>query len=216
MRIGNGFLWSFLALTAFAAPANATLISVTGPQSALGGTPSIIAAPANVKDAGAWNLAPQGFDEVQNYLLTKDIAVDHGKIAAGTMVSSHMIFFNNSSALGLTPNQDLRVQWTFEGDILGVMSDVYGRKEIATSSFLGAPGTIYPTVPFYARGLESEDSYFFQGNILTLNTHISQPGDWIRVVTTSGGAAVPEPMSLALVGSGMAAAMRTRRRLRAQ
>lgn len=207
-------LWGLVAFTASAAPANATLISVTGPNSLLGGTPSIIGAPGNVKDAGAYNFAPQGFDEVQSFVLTKDLAVDHGIIAAGTEVSSHMIFFNNSSGLGYTLNRDIGTKWTFDGDILGVMSDVYGRKEIASSSFLGAAGTIYPTVAFYARGLEpGEDSYSINGNVLTLNTHISQPGDWIRVVTASGGSApVPEPMSLALVGSGMLAAVRARKR----
>ena len=187
-----------------AKPANATLVSVTGPNSSRGVAAAIIAAPADVHDGAASNKAQQGFDEVQDFILLTALAVDGGSIAAGTSVSSHMIFLNNSVADGTTLNEHFNVQWTFNGNILGVMSDYTGTEEIGSSNFLGAPGTSYPTVSFNARGMEVDDSYSFVGNVLTVNMRIRQPGDWIRVITAGKcDYSVPEPASVMLLGAGL-------------
>lgn len=195
----------------FAGSASATLISVTGPLSLRGGAPSIIVAPPDVNDGAASNIAQQGFDEVQNFVLVSSLAVDGGSIASGTTVSSHMIFLNNSSADGRTLNEHIGVKWTFDGVILGVMSEYTGSFEIPSSPFLGAPGTLYPLAVFNARGIESDDSYSFIGNVLTFNSRIRQPGDWIRVITATNSTDVPEPTTLLLL-TGASALFAARRR----
>jgi len=160
---------------------------------------SIIGAPRAVTNSNVTNLAQQGFNEAQNVLLAGAINVDGGTIAAGTLVSSHMIFLNKPNARSGRIIH-FGVDWLFDGTILGVMSDGRGRREVASTDFLGAPGTIYPVSPFSARGLESNDSYFVSGNMLTVNMRVRQPGDWIRVVTAAN---VPEPGALGILLLGL-------------
>ena len=165
------------------------------------GGPDIIAAPPSVIDdpPGAVNTHQQAFNERQNVLLPANLAVDGGVIAAGTVVSSHMIFLNT---LGTVAANDVQT-WTFSGLILGVMSDGPGALEAASTPLLGALGTVYPA-PFANRGLESNDAYIVAGNQLTLRDSVTEPGDWIRVVTA--GSAVPDS-SPGLWGFAAAAAM---------
>jgi hypothetical protein len=195
---------AFAVLTADSA--NAGLVSVNGVVSLRGDTAAIIANPADVTDgaSGANALGQRGFNEVQNFLLPVNITLDGGVvIMAGTVISSHMIFLNNSEAEATVLNRHLGVEWTFDGNILGVMSDYNGVLETATSALLGAPGTIYPAVGFQARGIEVDDSYSFLLNVLTFNSNIRQPGDWIRVITlASPGTPVPEPATALLLGGG--------------
>lgn len=98
-------------------------------------------------------------------------------------------------------------EFTFDGAILGVMSDFDGSLEVMSSSFLGAPGTTYPDDPFNARGLEGnpfdnmdDDHYSFAANTISLGMRVTEPGDWIRVVTAS---TVPIPAALPLLGTGL-------------
>jgi hypothetical protein len=174
--------------------------------------PDIIAAPPSVinNPPGAVNDHQQGFNEQQSVLLAIALAVDGGLIPAGTLVSSHMIFMNTLGGVFAADSET----WTFDGLILGVMSDNGGTLEAASSALLGALGTIYPG-GFTNRGLEVNDSYIVAGNMLTLTDSVSSPGDWIRIITLA--TPVPEPSTLLLLAMGLAAfagtsRLRSRRR----
>lgn len=182
---------------AFASPASSAIVSVIGPISSLGAPAAIIAAPLDVFDATVFNTGMQGFDEQQNVLLLSDLAIDGGLIAAGTRVNSQMIFLNRESITGPALIHS-GVAWTFQNMILGVMSDVDGNLEALSNAFLGASGTNYPG-SFANRGLEGNDDYFVNGNVLNVDFQVTQPGDWLRVVT-----AVPVPAALPLFGTGLA------------
>ncbi len=191
----------------FAVSANAALISVSGDASTLGSNASIIAAPGDVRDDAAYNTAQQGFDEIQNYTLTSDLMVDGGMIASGTTIDSQMIFLNTGPRNLGTLAEQFNVQWVFSGDILGVMSDRGGLLEFDSNNFLGAAGTIYPNLAFGYRGLETKvgscnmnlnDCYNFSGDTLNLSMRVTEPGDWIRVIT-----AIPEPATVLMLGLGL-------------
>lgn len=195
-----------------ASSALAAIVSVSGPLSSAGTGPAIIGAPTDVLDDLVTNTGMQGFDEARNVLLTSALGVDGGTIAAGTVVDSHLIFLNTD---GSSRVSHFEVVWTFASKILGVMSDSGGTLEAASTSFLGAPGTNYtvtgpatgPAAPFRARGLEGNngtgigaDGYTFTNNVLTVGMEVTEPGDWIRVVT----APVPVPAALPLLAGALA------------
>jgi len=161
----------------------------------------IIAAPGSIEDDTTINNHQQAFNEAQNVLLATDLSVDSGVISAGSLVNSHMIFLNTG---GYTFASDPDVVWEFDGEILGVMSDFTGSLEVASSDFLGALGTTYPGSTFNARGMEGQDSYSFLGSTVTVSMFVTEPGDWIRVVTGAGAASpVPEPATMLLFGTGL-------------
>jgi hypothetical protein len=169
------------------------LIAMTGQaKAALVTGPDIIAAPSsvvnNAAEGGAENDHQQGFNEKQGVLLAAPLEVDDSVfIPAGTFVSSHMIFLNTHPRINVSETST----WTFDGPILGVMSqDLYGDLEFASTPILGAVGTTYPDplVPFPLRGLEvggGRDSYGVAGNEITVTMNVGEPGDWIRVVTAA-------------------------------
>lgn len=170
-------------------------------QAHLTAGPDVIAPPASVVNSntagGATNDHQQGFDERSRVTLSDDLAVDGGSIPAGTTVDSHMVFLNVPDG---TPGAttDFNRTWTFDGPVLGVMSDSGGALEVASSPMLGAPATTYPMSPFANRGLDlpagslargaggtSDEGYTIDGDRITVGMTVSQPGDWIRVVTQS-------------------------------
>ncbi len=172
------FAAAIALLVALASTAAAVVVS--------GGT--IIPAPASVVNSsasgGASNFQQEVFNERQGVVLPAPLAVDSGVIPAGTVVDSHMIFLNLPDGAP-APVFDVGRVWTFANPIIGVMSDRNGTLEVASSPVLGAPGTVYPAAPFGARGLEGADSYSVSGSTITVTMGVSQPGDWIRVVTAS-------------------------------
>jgi hypothetical protein len=80
---------------------------------------------------------------------------------------------------------DVGRTWTFDNAVICVMSNFNGSLEVASSPLLGAPGTIDPAAPFHARGMEGNDGYVVAGSSITVTMRVSQPGDWIRVITQS-------------------------------
>ena len=177
--------------------AGADLIGVSG------GNGEIIFAPGNMSEdaPGAENNHQQGFNELQNFVLRDDLVTDTGIIDQGTLVSSHMIFLNTAGNAYASDSN----MWEFSGDILGLLgvTDSSGANIAASSAFLGAPGTIYPDSAFRLYGLERGDQFSYSGKFLKLATQVSEPGDWIRVVTAGSIVGTPEPASLLLLGSGM-------------
>ena len=159
---------------------NASIIDVSGPLSNFDIPPAIITAPDNALDSDASNLGMEGFNEAQGVVTAVAYSIDDGGlIPAGTVVDSHMIFLNKpDEVVGTLSHAD--VVWTFDGPVIGIMSN---NNEIASTSELGAPSTNYPTTLFSARGIESGDSVNVLDNTLTVTMTVSQPGDWIRVVT---------------------------------
>ena len=204
-------LWA-IALLMFGSSAQAAIVSVAGPNSNLGTAASIIAAPAHVLDDIVFNTGMEGFNEAQGVVTSVAHGIDGGgTIAAGTRVDSHMIFLNSQGTGYLS---HFGTRWVFSGTILGVMSDSGGTLEAASTFELGAPGTNYtatfggsgPAAPFTARGLEGNgdfnvmDGYLISGNILSLGMEVTEPGDWIRVVTAS---VVPLPAAVWMFGAGL-------------
>jgi hypothetical protein len=111
-----------------------------------------------------------------------------------------MIFLNQSGTASLSHTG---VTWTFDFPIIGVMSDTPGQEEANSTPDFGAVATNYAVVPvspattscntstatgeqkapFASRGIEDADSYTVAGNQITVNFTVTQPGDWIRVLT---------------------------------
>ncbi|MEM8883772.1 MAG: PEP-CTERM sorting domain-containing protein [Planctomycetota bacterium] len=213
----NNLFLSLAMIGALACSAHADIIDVSGPLSSAGVSAAIVSAPADMRDDAAYNWAQQGFNEVQNFVLTQNIAVDDGMILAGTRINSHMIFLNsgaNGESIRVTHND---VTWSFDGEVLGVMGDRNGELEALTNDLLGAEGTIYQDGKLKYRGLEGRDDYEVLGNQLTIDMTVTEPGDWVRVITLAGDpmdgmTPNPEPGTIALFGAALAAGWAVRRR----
>lgn len=138
-----------------------------------------------------------GFDEDQNILLAAPLTVDVGtsSIPAGTTVASHYIFFDPG------PTEHVIGTVDFDSEVLGIITST---PALAASDFLANTGVNYlnPT----NRGLEPGDSVTISGpQQILFDTVASSPGDYVRVLTafSPGAAAVPEPRSVAMLGSGL-------------
>lgn len=193
-----------LILIAVCTPSvGASIVGVTGGLSSLGAPAVILTTPpSHLLDDVGTNHAMQGFDEAQGVKTTLAYSVDGGGvIPIGSVVNSHMIFLNSDGRVRVT-HQD--VTWTFDGEILGVMSDSAGFLEAFSSGELGNSETNYTqtsdgsgeAAPYRLRGLESSDKYTIAGNLLTISMSVREPGDWIRVITSLPS--VPEPGSMAI------------------
>jgi len=224
MKRFAGTFCALYLITVGLSTVNAALLGVTN-NSGLQGM--IIPAPSQVLNSSLGSNTNQfGFDEQQNVTLLVDLAVDNnsrignnGTIAAGMTVNSHMIFLNkdgNPSGL-LSANNS----WQFDGNILGVMSDSLGTLEAASSGLLGAAGTAYSATGYEARGMDGNteigggDFYALTGlNTLEVRMRVSQPGDWLRVVTSAP--AVPIPSAVLLLGTGLIGLIAIKKRQKPQ
>lgn len=209
-----GIFCSLIFIVLIAAPIQAEIVSVIGPDSSAGFPPEIIAAPGDILDDCVTNTHMQGFDEAQGVVTTVDHTTDDGVIPAGSVVDSHMIFLNSVGTGSLSHRN---VEWTFDQEIIGVMSDQPGTLEAASTFELGAPGTNYTDVPtapdttpcgtneatgeraapYPLRGQEAQnecvnggEGYVVFGDTIKVCMGVSEPGDWIRVITL-GALAVP-------------------------
>lgn len=172
--------------------------------------PDIIAAPefALDDDPGATNFHQQAFNEEQDVLLSRNLDHDYGTLMEGLMGDSHMIFLN--TPVGQGGALDLQT-WTFDGLILGVMSDILGTLEAASNDLLGWHDTTYPG-SFICRGMEGDDWYEVDGNTIQVRMGVNEPGDWIRVVTAANP--IPEPGTMLLIGLGLIGFAGLRRKLK--
>jgi len=151
-----------------------------------------------------------GFDEMQDITLDEPLSVDRlvngqgglepGTLPAGTVLSSHYIFFDSKAI------ETVRGFVRFDQDILAVITS---EDDLADSDFLGQPDVHY--VNTFLRGLEGSDTIALTGpREITVSLTTATPGDYFRVVT-----AVPEPSTLvmaSLFAMLMAGAGRWRRK----
>lgn len=172
-------------------------------HAALVSGPDIIAA-VSVQEDSPTNNHQQAFNEKQSVYLNSAINVDGGTIASGQTVDSHLIFLNSQGNARVDDTQT----WGFDGQILGVMSNFNGSLMNATNGLFAAFGDYFTSgssLPFAAAGLESNnmasgDGYIINGLLLDLRMVVTEPGDWIRVITAS---AVPVPAALFLFGPAL-------------
>ncbi|PHS69736.1 MAG: hypothetical protein COB23_05595 [Methylophaga sp.] len=186
----------------------ALLFSVQAQAALVGTLGGKIIGAVSIQEDSPTNRRQQGFDEQQGVLLTKMIKVDGGFIAKGTKVDSHIIFFNTKgNKYGAS-----KALWKFDGQILGVMSDKKGRLMNKTNDIFAAFDDYFTTgksLPFNAAGMEGRDGYFINAMVLGVFMEVTEPGDWIRVITAS---AVPIPAAIWLFGSALLGFVGMRRR----
>ena len=177
----------------------AALVSVTG-------NGEIISA-VSVQEDSVTNTLQQGFNEKQGVNVVGTINIDGGGTLSNVKVDSHLIFLNTASG-----SLNTNATWTFDGLIAGVMSDQNGLLMTATDGQFAAFSNYFTTgtpAPFITQGLESNDGYSIAGNVLSLNMRVSEPGDWIRVLTVS---AVPVPAAVFLFAPALLGFMGLRRK----
>ncbi len=193
-------LFATAALAMAATASNASIVSYSA-------SVMEIAQPASVTDlAPGSNTHILAFNERQRMTLAADLVTDSGTIMAGTKIDSHMVLLNRDDTR--TRNLTLAGSLVFSGNILGVISTTAG---LLASDSLGAP-SVYTSFP--NRGLEAYniDGYTVAGSALDVIFKVTQPGDWIRVVSV---AEVPVPAAAAFLPMGFAALVGLRRRRKA-
>lgn len=139
----------------------------------------------------------QGFSESTGITLTDDISIQlgdgsTGTLAAGTVVNSHMIYFDPEGDDLLTVSD---IEILFDSQILGLV--VTDQAMVDTHALLGHTDLNYyggTDMNYGPNG--APDVELFSGSTLTVSLRASQ-GDYFRVLTAS---TVPTPGSLALLG----------------
>ena len=200
-----------LLLTAmlFAANSQAALVAVSGKGK--------IVSPKSVQEDYPVNWKQWGFDEQQGVVLTRDVDVDDTTILKGTKVDSHLIFLNSKGKKKLKKT----AKWTFDGDIIGVMSDRYGTLINKSNDLFAAFGDYFTkgkTLPFKGAGFEgSIDDYLLNSfgapTMLKVTMKVREPGDWIRVLTLSKDVSpVPVPAAAWLLAPALIGFMGLRKK----
>lgn len=136
-----------------------------------------------------------GFNELQNTALSKTITTNIGvsSIAAGTVVSSHYIFFDPAASTRVIGYAD------FDAPIIGIITS---STKLGNSDFLNNTAVVY--VNKNNRGLESVDHLSIDSsnpNRILIDLTASSPGDYFRVIT--GPTPTPEPASMMLLALGL-------------
>lgn len=160
------------------------------------------------------------WNEVQDVALSQNVWVNafapgnynspgsltNTQIAQGTFVRSHYIHFD------APPGGSGAIQGfvKFDRPIIGVIVlNIPGFRHLDDSDFLGAP-TLFTSASDF-RGMEmTNDSFTItaSGDTLQFSMGISQPGDFIRVLTEGD---VPAPGTLGLAGISLLGLSRRRR-----
>lgn len=203
-----------VALLVMAAPASATLVSISPCVGANACTitdtpPETVTQNPNDGILLAW-------DEKQNVVLEEDLPVDRvfdssadfviesgGQLflAAGTIVSSHYLQWDPGEG------SDSLVEATIAADsqIFAFITDddkLFGSDEI-----LGLDDLDYSD--FGLRGLEAGDTTEFNGEKVDIGWTASSPGDWTRLITayspTAAASAVPVPAAAPLLVGALGA-----------
>ncbi len=167
----------------------------------------------NPATAYCWN-------EIQNFALDRVVAIDAfapgtynqagdlvtASLGVGTVVRSHYIHFD------IAPQSSASIQGRvrFDSQIIGVIVvNESGARHLDDSDFLGAP-TLF-THGNDNRGLEFATDAFritILGDTIEFDLSITQPGDFIRVLTAGD---VPAPGALAVGGLALIGVARRRR-----
>ena len=152
-----------------------------------------------------------GFNEDQNIVINKNLTADVGSnLVIGDTVASHYIFFD--------PEFDRTIvgHVIFDSNILAIMTS---KDNLDDSDFLANVSANYlsPSLRGLEGGQDSASINAGDAKRLDVSFRASTPGDYIRVLTerSPGGDklnAVPEPMTMALFGAGMAGMGVIRRR----
>jgi len=151
----------------------------------------------------------QGFAEKSNIILTQDTLIQLGDgstglLEAGTMVTSHMVYFDPD---GPTARTVSNVDIVFDTDILGLI--VSDAAMVATHDLLGLDELNYHYgVNGHYGPNGAPDVELFEDSTLTVSLRAIQ-GDYFRVLTV--GNPVPTPGSLALLGAAGMIGLRRRR-----
>ncbi|MBL8874751.1 MAG: hypothetical protein JNM86_03025 [Phycisphaerae bacterium] len=161
------------------------------------------------------------WDEVQNFALDRVVAIDafapgtynqtgdlvSASLGVGTVVRSHYIHFDIQPQSGSATVQG-RVR--FDSNIIGVIVvNEAGARHLDDSDFLGAP-TLF-THGNNNRGLEFATDAFritILGDAIEFDLTITQPGDYIRILTQGD---IPAPGSLAVGTLGLLCIARRKR-----
>lgn len=194
------------AITAICLAGAASAATITADTT----TGAVIAAPAAVNNATPGNNdeITWAFNEITGLVLSAALNVGGVTLAAGTVVDSHMIFLNRDGSSNANPLDVSISQFSFSEAILAVITT--SGQVNSTSSLLGAPGTTYGNLD----GFEGNDYYqLIDSDTIEVGMYVTQPGDWIRVVTASADTpAVPLPAGGLLLLSGLGAIGALRRR----
>jgi hypothetical protein len=165
--------------------------------------PNPVAANPNDDQVLAWH-------EVQDFTLVNDLEVNvvfdplapfftavnanRYDIAAGTVVSSHMIQWDSASTA------TVEFSLSFDAPVIAL---VVLNRQLNRSDYLGEMGNgmVYPN--FSLRGLESNDTGSISGNTVSGTLLANSPGDWVRVITARVAAEVPVPATIWLFMSAL-------------